>query len=286
MRELAAEWVGDSAAADAEARLAAIEARLEAGYVYSIDFATDPAAESNALIVEGRDPLLVFLLERREGHCEYFASAMTLLARAQGIPARLVTGYRVIERNPFGDYAIVRERHAHAWTEAYLDGRGWVTLDPSPLRGTSAAAAARTATLAGLIDYARVLWERRGAELLLVALVLGLAAVQVWRLLSGRGADEESETESIPVPPDHIEALLGRLAAGGLDRAEGETLEALSRRLRESGSVVPLPAPALGEAGELLQRYAALRYGGIGNDAALRGDVERWLGTAGPAATR
>jgi transglutaminase-like putative cysteine protease len=282
--ELAAEWVGDSAAAGAEARLVALEARLEAGYVYSVDFSADPAAESNALIVAGRDPLLVFLLERREGHCEYFASAMTLLARAQGIPARLVTGYRVVERNPFGGYAIVRERHAHAWTEAYLDGRGWVTLDPSPLRGTSAAAAARTETLAGLLDYARVLWERRGAELLLVALVLGLAAVQVWRLVSGRGDEEAPEAESIPVPPDHIEALLGRLSASGLDRAEGETLEALSRRLHAAGATEPLPAPVLGEAGALLRRYAALRYGGIGNDAALRGDVERWLGAVAMAA--
>jgi len=286
LRELAAEWVRDSAGTGAEARLAALESRLEAGYVYSVDFSSDPAAESNALIVEGRDPLLVFLLERREGHCEYFASAMTLLARAQGIPARLVTGYRVVERNPFGDYAIVRERHAHAWTEVYLDGRGWVTVDPSPLRGTSAAAAERTATLAGLIDYARVLWERRGAEVLLVALVLGLAAVQIWRLASGRGDDDVSETEPIPVPPDHIEALLGRLATGGLDRAEGETLEALSRRLHAAGATEPLPAPALGQAGELLQRYAALRYGGIGNGVALRGDVERWLGATGPASAR
>src|SRR5262245_14858520 len=60
-----------------------------------------------------------------------FASAMVLLARTRGIPARVVGGYRVTEVNPLSGRAIVRDRDAHAWVEAWLDGewRGW---DPTP----------------------------------------------------------------------------------------------------------------------------------------------------------
>jgi len=73
-----------------------------------------------------------FLLEKREGHCERFASALALLLRGSGIPARVVIGYVATERNPFGDFYNVRARHAHAWTEAWFDGKGWITLDATP----------------------------------------------------------------------------------------------------------------------------------------------------------
>jgi hypothetical protein len=282
LRALASDWTSaesPSTSADAE-RVAALQARLESSYAYSLDFEDGSSGRD----FDG-DPVLHFLLEERAGHCEYFASAMTLLARATGVPARMVTGYRVAERNPYGSYHIVREQHAHAWSELYLGDRGWVTVDPSPLRGSLAAEADRTPLFAGLVDYAQVLWQERGAETLLVVLVLGLAAVQVRRLLTGRPDRDGAESVGVTGPPRHLEALLERLGEGGLGRAEGESLESLARRTHARGHHFAAPhlAPAAegyAEAGELLRRYAALRYGDIGDHDGIRRDIETWLAQA------
>jgi transglutaminase-like putative cysteine protease len=72
-----------------------------------------------------------FLFQTREGFCEHYASAFTILMRAAGIPARVVTGYQGGERNPLGEYYIVYQSNAHAWTEVWLDGEGWVRVDPT-----------------------------------------------------------------------------------------------------------------------------------------------------------
>lgn len=72
-----------------------------------------------------------FLFNTRRGFCEHFASAFTVLARAAGIPARIVGGYQGGEFNPVGGYLIVRQSEAHAWSEVWLDGRGWVRVDPT-----------------------------------------------------------------------------------------------------------------------------------------------------------
>lgn len=78
----------------------------------------------------GADPVDAFLFQTRSGFCEHYASAFAVLARAAGLPARLVAGYQGGERNPFGGYWIVRQSDAHAWTEVWLDGR-WVRFDPT-----------------------------------------------------------------------------------------------------------------------------------------------------------
>ncbi|MGH8174951.1 MAG: transglutaminase TgpA family protein [Steroidobacter sp.] len=72
-----------------------------------------------------------FLFNTRRGFCEHFASTFTVLARAAGIPARVVAGYQGGEYNPMGDYFIVRQSEAHAWTEVWLEERGWVRIDPT-----------------------------------------------------------------------------------------------------------------------------------------------------------
>ncbi len=71
-----------------------------------------------------------FLFDARSGFCEHYASAFAVLARAAGLPARVVAGYQGAERNPVADYWIVRQSDAHAWTEVWLDGR-WVRYDPT-----------------------------------------------------------------------------------------------------------------------------------------------------------
>jgi transglutaminase-like putative cysteine protease len=78
-----------------------------------------------------RDPVEDFLFNRKAGHCEYFASALTLMLRAADVPSRLVSGYKGVEKNRFSGRYEVQGRHAHAWVEAYIDGH-WQLLDPTP----------------------------------------------------------------------------------------------------------------------------------------------------------
>jgi transglutaminase-like putative cysteine protease len=78
----------------------------------------------------GRDAVDEFWLDRRIGFCEHFAVSFVVAMRALGIPARVVTGYQGAEPG-FDGYYIVRQSHAHAWTEAWHPGRGWVRFDPT-----------------------------------------------------------------------------------------------------------------------------------------------------------
>jgi transglutaminase-like putative cysteine protease len=72
-----------------------------------------------------------FLFDTRRGFCGHYASAFAALARAAGIPARVVTGYHGGTLNPYGDYWMLRQSDAHAWTEVWIEGRGWVRMDPT-----------------------------------------------------------------------------------------------------------------------------------------------------------
>jgi transglutaminase-like putative cysteine protease len=76
-------------------------------------------------------PVDQFLFEARRGFCEHYASAFVVLMRAAGIPARVVTGYLGGEFNSIGKYFIVRQSDAHAWAEVWMDGQGWVRVDPT-----------------------------------------------------------------------------------------------------------------------------------------------------------
>ncbi len=72
-----------------------------------------------------------FLFNTRKGFCEHYATSFVYLMRAAGVPARIVTGYQGGELNPNGHYLIVRQSDAHAWAEVWLDGQGWVRIDPT-----------------------------------------------------------------------------------------------------------------------------------------------------------
>ena len=79
----------------------------------------------------GSSPVDEFLFETRQGFCEHYASAFAVMMRAAGVPSRIVLGYQGGELNPLGNYMIVRQSDAHAWTEVWLDGRGWTRVDPT-----------------------------------------------------------------------------------------------------------------------------------------------------------
>ena len=98
-----------------------LEAFLRSGFSYDLH-PGEPTGE----------PVLYFLSTSKKGHCEYFASAMALLLRANGIPARVVGGYLEGEWNELGQYYLVRQSDAHTWVEAWIEERGWVTFDPTP----------------------------------------------------------------------------------------------------------------------------------------------------------
>lgn len=91
-----------------------------------------------------------FLFGTHEGFCEHYASSFTVLMRAAGIPARVVTGYQGGYWNTMGNYLLVRQADAHAWSEVWLPQRGWVRLDPTaavrPTRISQGSAAANAAT--------------------------------------------------------------------------------------------------------------------------------------------
>ena len=98
--------------------------------------ATSGRSYRYSLELKGRpgsaDPLAVFLFESRAGHCEYFATAMAVMLRQTGIPARLVNGFRTGEYNALGDAWVVRQYDAHSWVEAYFKPYGWIEFDPTP----------------------------------------------------------------------------------------------------------------------------------------------------------
>ncbi len=86
----------------------------------------------------GEEPLSDFLFNVREGHCEYFASAMAIMLRSQGIATRIVNGFHGGEYNDAVDMTVIRQRHAHSWVEVYFPKENtWVTFDPTPFSSDS-----------------------------------------------------------------------------------------------------------------------------------------------------
>ncbi|MDF1485084.1 DUF3488 and transglutaminase-like domain-containing protein [Ramlibacter sp. H39-3-26] len=99
---------------------AALQRLRTGGYVYTLD----PG-------VYGPDTADFFWFDVKEGFCEHIASAFAVLMRAAGVPARIVTGYQGGEMNSVDGYWTVRQSDAHAWTEVWMEGRGWVRVDPT-----------------------------------------------------------------------------------------------------------------------------------------------------------
>ena len=105
----------------------------------------------------GRDAMDDFLFDTREGFCEQYSSAFTVLMRAAGIPARVVTGYQGGYWNTLGNYLLVRYSDAHAWSEVWLVGRGWVRIDP-----TGAVRPQRVSLGAGAAAEGQLPWYESG----------------------------------------------------------------------------------------------------------------------------
>jgi hypothetical protein len=102
-----------------------------------------------------------FLFRTRRGHCEFFATAMVVMLRSQGIPARFVTGFLGAEENAFEGYYVVRQSNAHAWVEAWFPDRGWQVFDPTPASGRPGAVERDLPLLLSEVwDYMLFRWDR------------------------------------------------------------------------------------------------------------------------------
>ena len=128
-------------------KAAALETFFKTKYSYTLDLTGNP----------GKDPLAHFLFETRAGHCEYFASSMTVMLRTLGIPAREVNGFLPGEFNELGGDYIVRASDAHSWVEAYFPGSGWIVFDPTP--DAPVVSATLLSRLSQLTDWAELTWN-------------------------------------------------------------------------------------------------------------------------------
>ena len=171
LAEVAAQAVREAEAAGPLERALALERHFLAPERYRYSLTLDFSRDQNL------DPIEDFVANHRTGHCEYFASALVLMLRSQGIPARLVVGYKGGDFNSIGGYYQVRQRHAHAWVEALLPpgetpewelagpataAGAWYRLDPTPSSLTPWGGEGNGSFLDRIgetFDYAELLWR-------------------------------------------------------------------------------------------------------------------------------
>ena len=253
----------------------------------------------------GTDSVDEFLFDTKRGFCEHFASAFTVLMRAAGVPARVVTGYQGGEINPIDGNLVVRQLDAHAWSEVWLVGRGWVRVDPTyvsaPRRIEEGLAAALPAdealpfTLGARNDWARAMrlrWEAlsnawnqrvlgynpdRQRELLarlgfqrddawvLAGILMACAAALMLALFIWANRKRKAE--------DALDRawrrLSKRLASRGLERQPWEGAHDYARRVALAIPELEAAMRAIGE------NYARLRYGPEPDAAQVRALIRK-----------
>jgi transglutaminase-like putative cysteine protease len=167
----------------------------------------------------GKPPLLAFVFDAKRGHCEYFSSALAIMLRGIGIPARNVTGFVGGEYNSYGNYYAVRQGDAHSWVEALLPGRGWATLDPTPASRELYNSNSPFAQVRAMVDAMRAYWMLRVVSYDLRAQVRAVRTMRdffrgfSWPSFGREEARERTEaTPAGRLPPLHWLAL-GMVAA-------------------------------------------------------------------------
>ncbi|MBX3278902.1 MAG: DUF3488 domain-containing protein [Acidobacteria bacterium] len=128
-----------------------IEFHLQTSYGYTLNLRrTDDA-----------DPIADFLFNLRAGHCEYFASAMTVMLRSRRIPARLVNGFQMGEYSDVARAFTVRQSDAHSWVEVFFPQHGWIAFDPTPAAGLSVYDGGIAAQLRRYFEALELFWQER-----------------------------------------------------------------------------------------------------------------------------
>ena len=232
----------------------------------------------------GRDSIDDFLFGTKQGYCEHYAGAFTFLMRAAGIPARVVAGYQGGFWNAYANYLLVRQSDAHAWSEIWLAGRGWVRVDPTAMvrrvitasSGGGLDLGSGDNWLIGLrdrLDIVNRLWDRS---------VLGFSALRQSELLAPFGIAHMEWGELAIALATGIVVMLGIGMLIALRRPRvrpRDALEAAQLRLQEklakqgcarapqegprdffARCMLALPGVRT-ELAKLAQQYLLLRYG-------------------------
>jgi transglutaminase-like putative cysteine protease len=285
--ELAEAWTTGSASPREQAQL--IEAKLRAGYRYDLDSPSGAA----------KNPLEDFLFHSKRGHCEFYSTAMTVMLRELGVPARNVTGFVGGTYNRFSRSYVVRQGDAHSWVEVWLDGAGWTRFDPTP-PSDAAPRSELTGVLAVLRDFVEALGQRWSRHVIGYDLRQQLGLYDDLHDAYLRVVPHRGVLGRVLASPR--KTVLGALAAGGLvlgvyqlirrKRRPKETRErddderaaheaaalyrALERVLASRGVARPPSTPPLaharslealghplgGPAVDLTERYLRARFGG------------------------
>jgi hypothetical protein len=227
-----------------------------------------------------------FLLNTRAGHCEYFAAATVMLLREAGIPARYAVGYSVQEKK--GRQWIVRERHAHSWCLAWVNG-AWRDVDYTPA-SWSQVEAARASWWERIADgwsrvgfeFSKWRWGKGEWKRYLIWLVVPLIGLTAWRLMTQKQwsrARQKSSTAAgareLPGLDSEFYRIERWLIARGMDRRDDETLSAWLVRLTREGT---MNSPELSP---LLALHYRLRFDPAGLNsnerATLKNEATAWF---------
>lgn len=267
-------------------KVAAVESYLLANYTYSLTFngslrihllrrEGDTGDEAAERIMEAKrtDMIIRFLFaEPRQGaHCEYFATAAALLLRCVGVPTRYVTGYFAHEDDG-PDQTLVRQRDAHAWCEAWVEGTGWVTVEATPPSGLPD-------KITEPIEQWRHIWEwieDRWQSLILwladrepiqlgMLLMVPFAGIALGVLWQRRRSRPVVVALTHLLPPPELAALAKRFEA---------LVPALTPTAPWSECLDSLPEAAQPAARQFVQIYQQARFGGQSVD---RGALEETL---------
>ena len=221
-----------------------------------------------------------FLLQDHAGHCEYFATATVLLLRNLGIPARYVTGYSVQEFSRLEKVFVVRQSHAHAWAEAYVDGR-WIELDTTPAIWLEEEAEQNTSIWRPVFDLLDFVWrqlrqwrqdfvvgDHLGGLALTGVLLFALLAWPTFRRskmsLAQQAADESGSAQRAvfnDADSNAFQRIEAEMAKLGLARPVAEPPRSWLRRVAiEGGSLVS--TERLAGASAVVDALYRRRYGG------------------------
>lgn len=258
VRALALEWTA-GAKTDAE-KLEALLGHLRRDFRYSLK--RERVAGS---------ALQDFLFVHRQGHCEFFASAFAVLARTLGIPTRTVGGFRVVERGPLGRVWLVREKHAHAWDEAYVDG-AWSTWDPTP---PAAMLASTPPTWERIFEGLREALVKLSEPKVYVPSGLAVAVIAAVVALVRRARARRAK-KVVKVHPELVR-LEAALARDGLLREPSEGLLVFAERLEAARDL---------DGAEAVRTLAAWVYGGEGDADHVRDLVSRRAEARAPRVPR
>ena len=165
-RALAAAWIKESSSGEDYIQKVLAYFRNEP-FFYTLHPPSLETGGETAINSRGENLIDRFLFESRRGFCEHYAGSFAFLMRAAGLPARVVAGYQGGERNPYGNYLVVRQSDAHAWCEVWLPEKGWLRVDPTtavaPARITGDVITALPAgETAGLLSFLQTgPWRKR-----------------------------------------------------------------------------------------------------------------------------